>query len=300
MRRLKEESGYTLFLTVLTIFIFSILVISLLTMTISGTKRSEVREDFTQASELAEKALNYLTQQINYDLQKEVDKYKDRDGMKESLFIEKVKEVVNRYRCVSEKEPYIVTDTGTFSACVKNVDDERNERLPQQIKIRTVGESEDKRKTYVAVMEFDGNTIKDLDFAVNTFIKESCVNSRNDCTLGEGNLFLHGGSEIQGDISVNRHLITSNRSHEKYTKHHWIHSYCPSIKPKYVDPLNDENNIPSQIIVGGDIYTVEWFNLPGTVVNDLDYPTHVAQIDIPNEKPYEKKDFINDEVFVGQ
>src|SRR5690625_6155020 len=78
---------------------------------------------------------------------------------------------------------------------------------------------------------FGGDLEEDnREYAASTFIHKDCTENKANCLPGEGNMFLHGGVAIQGDISVERHLITSNRSYEKYAGHHWLHSYYPSAK----------------------------------------------------------------------
>lgn len=294
MKHLYRERGYTLFLTVLTIFVFGIIIISLLTITISGAKRSELREDVTRASELAEKAFKQLSQQINYDLQTELNKHED--GLPKSIFLQEIENVVKTYKC-NENDTFVNAETGEYYACVVEHIDKGIDVLPQRVKLRTTGKVNDKVKNYESIIELNGNILPDdMDYVVNTFISEKCVESDGkDCVPGEGNLFLHGGSSIQGDVNVDRNLITSNRSHEEYAGHHWIHSYFPSAE-------NKPNGDTPKIIVGNDIYTLSWDanKYSGTKIKGFDYAKHIALIDnIPENEPYEKRDMFDENVFVG-
>lgn len=289
MRNLYHERGYTLFLTVLTTFIFSIIAISLITISISGAKRSVVREEVIQATELSEKGLNQITQQINYDIQKELDKHED--GLTRSAYIQEINKVVDKYMCGNTE--IIEGDTGDFDACVLEQLDKGLDVLPQRIKFESTGYVEDKEKELITTVEIGGNLSPDnMQYAVNTFITKECAESRGNCQAGEGNLYLHGGSSIQGDINVDRNLITSNRSHEKYAAHHWIHSYFPSVKEK-------PDGSASKVLVGENVYTFQWDNVSGTKISGFDYAKHISEIDIPNKSPYTKKDVIDENVFVG-
>src|SRR5690625_566283 len=282
MKYVHNERVYTLILTVFTILLFSILAISLLTITISGAKKSAVREDVTQATELAEKGLTLVKQQIVHERQMKIDQYED--GVTKTKFNEELENVLEKYDCATGTVQHVDTETGSYEICMQEHIDKGRNTLPQQAKFEIFGQADTKQKKLISVIEFDGNAQDDdMEYAVNTFITQECTKSKADCALGEGNLFLHGGVGIQGDINVEGNLITSNRSHEKYVSDHWIHSYFPSSIPK-------QDKTPSRIIVGKDVYTVTWPD-SGTVPssNQINYATHVANITIPNRPPYEKK-----------
>ena len=72
MKYLKREKGYALFLTVLIIALFSILAVSLTTIVLSGANKTAVREEVTQASELSDKGLQHMLNQINKELEDEL------------------------------------------------------------------------------------------------------------------------------------------------------------------------------------------------------------------------------------
>lgn len=296
VKRAHNEKGYTLFLVVLMIVVFSVISMSLITVTISGAKRSEVRENVTQAGELAEKGLKHLTQQINFELQQKLDEYKDVDGVTKDEFITMLGNIANGHKCVAELEPLNSTETGKYYACVKELLDQHEHVLPQRVKILTVGESEGKQKTLESIVEFNGNVFPDdMEYVSNTFITKECAENEANCVPGEGNMFIHGGVSLTGDINVERHLITSNRSHEKYIYHHWIHSYFPMAEKK-------ENGETPKIIVGGQVYTLTWDSAKykGTDIGKFDYNKHISLInDIPKTAPYKKMEEINQNVFAG-
>lgn len=290
MKYFKEERGYALFLTVLIIGLFSILAVSLITVVLSGANKTAIREDITQASELSEKGTKHLIKQINYELQTELDKHVD--GLSRTEFINELDKVIEKYKCTNNN----VTGgkTGQYQACVENYIDKEKDILPKKAEIKSIGTVDGQQKKFITTVEFGGNLVPDdMQFAVNTFVTKECAQLKKNCVPGEGNLFLHGGVGIQGDMNVGRHLITSNRSHEKYAFHHWIHSYFPSAKTK-------PDGSPSKIIVGGNIYTLQWDGVKGTLIKNFDYSDHISRIDIPDKSPYEKKDKIDENVFVGR
>lgn len=108
-------------------------------------------------------------------------------------------------------------------------------------------------------------------------------------------IFTWGGVGIKGDINVERNLITSNRSRDRYGLfEYWIHSYFPSVLPQ-------ENNEKSKIIVGQDVYTVTWPQSKNGINEfKFNYNKHINTIDdFPVTAPYAKKSQIDGEVFRG-
>lgn len=67
--RFRDEHGYALFLTVLIITLFGILATSLIAIVVSGAKKNAIREDLTQAGELAEKGMEHLTNKMQTELE---------------------------------------------------------------------------------------------------------------------------------------------------------------------------------------------------------------------------------------
>src|SRR5690625_2663730 len=145
VKRAHNEKGYTLFLVVLMIVVFSVISMSLITVTISGAKRSEVRENVTQAGELAEKGLKHLMNQIDFELQQEIEKVPD--GMKKSEFIEKLEVVVDKYTC-DELNNLIneSNETGEYTACVEEHIDKGSDSLPHKVRIQSKGIADGKNK----------------------------------------------------------------------------------------------------------------------------------------------------------
>lgn len=283
----KHEQGYTLFLTLLTITLFGILGISLVSFTLSGALRSEAREDVTQAGELAEKGFNHLMQEIVTDLNNEINNYPE--GVTPEKYDQILDETLDNYICTDDIN-YTSSVTGSYKACIK---DKGENEHPREVTFESYGKAEDREKLLLTTTLFDIEPIPDhMQYAINTFVTEDCMQSSSKCVAGEGNLYLHGGVGVQGDIHAQRHLITSNRSYEKYAAHHWIHSYFPSAQEK-------PNGQPSSILLGGDIYTVTWPGFDGTKINSFNYSDHVSRLNFPHQNPYTRMDKIDENVFVG-
>ena len=301
MNKFSRQQGYTLFLTVLVVVIFSILAMTLLTVTLSGAKKSEVREDVTQAGELAEKGVNHLLQEIQLELQNEINQHVD--GMLRSDFTEVLDNTIKEYMCPSN----IVTggEQGRYDTCIVEKLSSEKYILPQIIKIESIGRVDNKTKKYHTTVELGANMFpEDMQYVVNTPVSKKCAESKSqrekerNCLPGEGNLFLHGGVSIQGDMNIERHLITSNRSYDKYGAiEHWLHSYYPSATKK------PDGSTPS-VLIGGNVYHFYWKD-NGTTYrpSGFNYSTHIKNIDLENSNLYgsiyKKKDVIDDEVFVG-
>src|SRR5690625_3998515 len=240
----QQKYGYTLFITVLTIALFGILTVSLITMSLSGALRSEAREDVTQATELAEKGYNHLIQEIVTNLNDEISQ--SPDGVTATEYSDILSNTLDNYICTDDLT-YTSGVTGEYKACIK---DKGIQEHPREVLVESYGKTDQQEKLLLTTTAFDMEPVPDhLQYAINTFVTEECIQSSSNCRPGEGNLYLHGGVGIQGDMNVERHLITSNRSYEKYAGNNWIHSYFPSAQNK----LNGE---PSEILLGGDIYTV--------------------------------------------
>src|SRR5690625_5327600 len=92
-----QEKGYTLFLTISIVLLFGVLSLSLLSITISGAQKSSVREDTTQATELAQKRVKQLTQQIKHDVQEKIDTY--TGGVTKYHYEELLEETLATYTC---------------------------------------------------------------------------------------------------------------------------------------------------------------------------------------------------------
>lgn len=282
-----QEQGYTLFLTIFIILLFGVLSLSLMSITISGAKKSSLREDYTQATELAQKGVKKITQEINHDIQEKISSYPG--GVTKSHYTELVEQTLSQYTCET-KTDYTDGETGKYRSCIEDVG---AKETPRKVKINSYGQVDGRERLVKTTVLFGGELEKDYQqYAASTFISEQCAENQANCLPGEGNMFLHGGVALQGDLTVEGNLITSNRSYEKYAGGHWIHSYYPSSLPK-------SNGETPEVVIGGDVYTFYWDGVSGTKIRNFDYNNHINQVAISTSDPYVKKEEIDQTVFVG-
>src|SRR5690625_2562591 len=159
MRILHNQNGYTLFLTVLIILLFSILAISLITLTISGAKKSSAREEVTQASELADKGVQHITQQIN----KELEDALGENGLPRDEFMNELIRILRQYECDTGNLTSLEKNTGDYKVCIENIgktfDENGNENeLRKLVSFRSIGDANNRTKQIVADVEIGAAT----------------------------------------------------------------------------------------------------------------------------------------------
>lgn len=288
-KHIQQEKGYTLFLTLLVAILFGVLAITSIMLTMNGVMRNRVREQDVQARELAEKGLEHITQEINTQLESMVNS--SHDGVSVTEFNHNVNQLLKKYECENSEWPAVEGETGTYRTCIHDESYKMKDDTYKAIRFKSTGIVADKEKTIYATIYLGGRRGPDfMKYAVNTFKSEVCQKNPLHCASGEGNLFLHGGVSISGDMNVEGNLITTNRSYEKYLGKYWIHSYFPSAKPA-------PDGSPSKLSLGGNIYTITFPNKKFKQ-KQFDYDEHINRNDF-NCSPYKKRDEIDDEVFVG-
>jgi len=245
MKVLKNETGYSLFLTVIIVLLFSILSMTLLSFTISGAKRSEIRENSTQATELADKGLQHIIQQLDNDLLDALGKH----GLSKNEFQMRLQQILNTYFCTNESVSPLTpnTETGQYNVCIKHmeptIDSNGNlNELKQLATVKSIGEVDGITKEIHSKIEVGSGSVPEvLKYAVGSNIRSN--NPKN----GEGNLLLHGGVDIFGDVRVDGHLV----SYEKGTgAYKWI----DSIQPRMYEIIP---GVQPRIVVGKNMYKLK-------------------------------------------
>jgi hypothetical protein len=200
MKITHNEKGYSLLLTLSVFLLFTIFALSLITFTIAGAKRSQMNEDHIQALELANMGIEYVKQEVTKDLQAQL-------PIRTENLDKNLKAILSKTEYTSEdlKAPL---ETGTFHAKIINNDE------PGIIDIISTGKDYNgQEKTVTATMDLTATAEADhLRYVVGTHQSNLC-NSNFDLQgcEGSGNLFLHGGIDIQGDIHVDENMILHNR-----------------------------------------------------------------------------------------
>ncbi|HWL23819.1 MAG TPA: hypothetical protein VNR38_08730 [Ureibacillus sp.] len=240
MNKTKCEKGYSLLLSLTVLIIFSILGLSLITLTTNGILKNAIREDRTQAIDITDKGIEFLTQSI----QKELEDFIQTGTVGRADFQVKLNQVIqnSKYSCVRGSVE-IPSETGQTRVCIdtdhiENVYNEKNElqELKRIINIKSIGIVNGKENVATAKVMVGTDAIPDqLRYAIST--------------NNGGNLFLHGGVEVQGDIKSDGNIILSKQATWfSGTTARWedsvtarIRQAANSVTPKLI--LNEQNNI---------------------------------------------------------
>src|SRR5699024_8336524 len=206
MVNLRNKNGYALFLTLLVIVIFGILSVSLISILQSGNKRAYTREHHTQASELSEKGLQHIVNKINSELKTAL----GIEGLSRSEFTEQLEVILNKYKC--DLDGNLVSsnlETGSYNVCISeysNVTNDTGEinELRKRVTFKSLGNSSNQTKDTEYVVDIGADTVPDaLKYALSTVGPDGHQTRPSD-----GNIYLHGGIEIYGDIKAGNHLFT--------------------------------------------------------------------------------------------
>lgn len=205
IKYLKSQKGYTLLLAFVLIILFSILGLSLLALTSSGISKNEVRQDKTRALAQADKGLDFALADINSKL----DAYIKAEigGLTQANFSNKLDNTLKSYFCNQNNTSFgttAQTATGEFKVCIQpfSLGKENNVDYPikRTVTFKSKGISGIKWEIVTAQVIIGANAIPEqLKYAVST----------NE----DGNLFLHGGIDVKGDMKIDGNIIISQKAH---------------------------------------------------------------------------------------
>ncbi len=204
---LQNDDGYSLLIAIGTILIFTILGLSLITLTTNGILKNNTREDIVQATDLADKGIEFMVD----SLQAELGNYVLSGNIGKAQFQAKLNETITsgELSCTGGGIK-IPGDTGNTTVCidVKNIQNVYTEKddgtkilqeLKKQVPIISTGLVDGKERVTTAKVIIGTDAIPDqLRYALST--------------NNGGNLYLHGGVEIQGDIKTDNDLIISSNA----------------------------------------------------------------------------------------
>lgn len=275
MKYLKQQNGYALLVTLLILVVFSVLGTTLMMFTLNGGSKNEVREDITQSADLSQKGIDLITTQINSELTT----YLGINGRPRTEFVYQLENYLNNYLC-SKNSPTTLSITGEYKVCIEsyvNSFDENNEvnELKKLVTFKSVGTSGNSNRTLTSKIEIGAETAPEaLRYAVGTNI-----DSADGLQDGEGNLLMHGGVEIKGDIKVDGNIVTSSSGYAYLGGQRWIPSLFPSALP--LDGVES-----SRLFLGKKAYTIN---------NVVDYDSHLIRNSFPSTSYTEKTNI--DELF---
>lgn len=261
----ENEKGYTLLLAVLIGFLFSIIAVSLISITASGTKNNTAREDQLQATSLSEKGITHISEYINASLRARL----GNDGMLQDAFIKELNDELNQLDCETGESLEISSETGDYKVCVKEYED-ADMPTKKKVTFESTGMVDGVEKTSYTTVLLGATGMPD---ALNYALGVHCKTGKCDDFEGEGNLFLHGGVQIEGDFKVDGNIITSKKGYAYLNGEKWIDSLYPTIKP---GPGSQSSK--AEVVLGKEVYTFE--GPPPTRVKD--YANHISRTNFSN------------------
>lgn len=208
-RHLQNNKGYALLLSICVILIFSILGLSLMALTSSGITKNETRENTVQATDLADKGIEFAVGNIQKTLQDQI-KLTPMGKTEFEKYLKQTLENTN-LQCPAAGQPIpdnigfkIPGENGSYTrVCIEKIEEiktngitEEKDRYKRLVTFRSIGYVNGKEHITRSQVIIGTDAIPDqLKYAV----------SSND----NGSLFFHGGVEITGDIksAANVHII---------------------------------------------------------------------------------------------
>jgi hypothetical protein len=236
-----NEKGNTLIIVLLMVLIFTVAGLSLLTTTMNGAKRTAVREADIQATELAEKGIDFLTAYLETETKPLVDLSVDE-------FEDELDGIIGVYEV--EKTPF---ETPENQELIVKIQGNRplfpgTDGLTYEMTLYSEATVNKRTKTIKTTIHLGAKKVPDaLKYAAGSY--NPCENEKK-ChkKQDDGNMFLHGGVAIQGDLYVEQHMVTKDTGVVTYSnnKYEWIPSDLPSIE--------GENGSRAKLIISGQLY----------------------------------------------
>lgn len=223
---IQNNNGYALLLTFGIVILFTVLGLSLMTLTMSGTAKNSSREDNTQALNLAEKGIDFIVNEINTHLSDFTKEGKSRDDFIGEL--EKFNQNNTRYKCTFDSKGNLInglkittsnSNKDISLACIKSVHEVSDVNglndLKKNLEIISFGKVDGKNKQLTTFIEIGADHIPEqLKYTLTS----------------NGNVHLNGAVQITGDLRYKGNLTTYNKAHIVKGSHYWVDSLKPSIK----------------------------------------------------------------------
>ncbi len=271
MRSLLSERGNTLIIVLLMIVIFTVAGLSLVSTTFNGVKKTGARETQIQSVELAEKGIDYLSTLLETKTQ-------PLAGLPARDFNDSLNNIIKNYKVADANAPFLSTATlsddadGTLKVKIYNLKKVTTDPddLSQTMTLHSQATVNGKTKTLISTIHLGAKQVPEaLNYALGAY---NPCKGRNGCTEREddGNMFLHGGVAIKGDLYVERNLITKNKGIVG-TDNDWISSDLPSVE--------GENGKKAHLILPGSLYKM---------TSDLKYSDHIKEKIFDNKVPYQR------------
>lgn len=265
---LRNERGYSLLLTFATLIILSVMALSLMTVTTNGIAKNETREDTVQASDLADKGIDFMIK----DIQLELENFIKTGNVGKNDFKNKLTSLIesNSISCKSGGIE-IPGDSGNTTVCidVDNINNVYNAKgelveLKKEVPIISTGIVDGKEKVTTSKVIIGTDAVPDqLRYALST--------------NNGGNLYLHGGVEVQGDIKTDGNLVISKNAT-------WMSGSTPIWQPSVTTKLiPGPGSVTPKVIFSKDnssVYELAYF---GTGKQN-NYSAHIEGIELDSSR----------------
>lgn len=227
LNKLKEESGYTLLVTILVLVLFTVLGFSLFTLTISGVSKNESRESNVQAKDLSVKGIEYLVTKIQFELNDYL-----AEGKNATDYKEKLETTLNQHLCTGTPSYLDNTETGKTDVCISDIINKAVDNpYKKVVTFHSIGTASGKEFTVESTYEIGADlNLNPFSYVISTFFDDA-----KDADKG-GDLELFGGVEVTGNMNVAGDLITNDKSKYKSTI---IDSVLPRVYNAKLNLLGD-------------------------------------------------------------
>lgn len=240
MKKIKNENGYSLILTLMLVLLFLILGASLIAMTFNGATKNETRESTVQSNDLATKGEEFIIANMNLDIQNEIKKfYISKNVLKNEDFNNIFSDKATEYLCPpsgtsmnKNSKLYILNESipedntnSSAEICISNIKSHLDHQTKKEVTFKSIGTVNGKKTEFYSTYLMGAQeTVAALKYTISTFKN----NGKG------GNLFLHGGSEIKGNISVENNLFTTDYGYSYNGRDTWLESTLPSIENSHI------------------------------------------------------------------
>lgn len=254
MNLLKSEKGNTLIIAILVLVMGSVIGLTLMSMSMNGTKRNEHRENYSQAVEQAEKGIKHINLEIQEKLKVAISELEKEELAKSmnnkylttdeylSRFNKSFDEILTPYICKpdsTEKNLIDVSENNlSYTACLDanpyySTYNTNPDHTLRELSFTSTGTADGETKilkTKIKLGAKHSDYPSGLNYAVETHHKEVSIKNNKYIFEKPGNLILSGGVEIHGDVHADGNIAITNKGNKsKILSDEWVPSVNPMI-----------------------------------------------------------------------
>lgn len=284
-RHLNNENGFGMFLTILILTLGITISLSLLMTVMNDAKATTKIQGTTQAKDLAIKGVENATHTLNNTIQEQM----NPNGESYASYNKKLQDTFKVYQCSSSKSFSVQGATGTAEVCIDGIPEKYQfneiayKSALYKVQFKSIGVSKNgEQETTTKTMLIGSEGFPEaLRFALSTYNKNDT--KRN----GNGNMYLHGSTDIQGDVKVDQDLIVSSFGSYLMGQRYWIETGLPKISPA-------THNDFAKVTVGGSLYKYKNpTSFQSNYTKDEVYTNHIKE-SFFNSRAYAETQKIND------